>query len=237
MGDSAGADELLRVEYGRLFPVPRRFGLVVKRLVDIPLAAAALLGLGPAILLVAWLVKRGSPGGAFYVQERLGRFGRPFWMVKLRTMVADAEHQGAGLAIEAGDPRITPMGKLLRATSFDELPQLWNILRGDMSFVGPRPLPLVYLERWNERQRLRLLVPQGMGGWSQLLARNDAPWPERLELDSWYVEHWSLWLDVRIFLRTVGAVFGRRKVAAADGTVREFTGQEAADTDALPDAG
>jgi lipopolysaccharide/colanic/teichoic acid biosynthesis glycosyltransferase len=76
-----------------------------------------------------------------------------------------------------------------------------------------------------------------MGGWSQLLARNDAPWPERLELDSWYVEHWSLWLDVRIFLRTVGAVFGRRKVAAADGTVREFTGQEAADTDALPDAG
>jgi lipopolysaccharide/colanic/teichoic acid biosynthesis glycosyltransferase len=186
---------------------------------------------------VAWLVKRGSPGGAFYVQERLGRFGRPFWMVKLRTMVADAEHQGAGLAIEAGDPRITPMGKLLRATSFDELPQLWNILRGDMSFVGPRPLPLVYLERWNERQRLRLLVPQGMGGWSQLLARNDAPWPERLELDSWYVEHWSLWLDVRIFLRTVGAVFGRRKVAAADGTVREFTGQEAADTDALPDAG
>ncbi|MBM3190527.1 MAG: sugar transferase, partial [Chloroflexi bacterium] len=127
--------------------------------------------------------------------------------------------------------------KLLRATSFDELPQLWSILRGDMSFVGPRPLPLVYLERWNERQRLRLLVPQGMGGWSQLLARNDAPWPERLELDGWYVEHWSLWLDVRIFLRTVGAVFGRRKVQAADGTVREFTGQESSGSDDSPRVG
>jgi lipopolysaccharide/colanic/teichoic acid biosynthesis glycosyltransferase len=119
----------------------------------------------------------------------------------------------------------------LRATSFDELPQLWNILRGDMSFVGPRPLPLVYLDRWNERQRLRLLAPQGMGGWSQLLARNDAPWSERLELDAWYVEHWSLWLDVRIFLQTVGAVLMRRKVEAADGTVHEFTGQESADAE------
>jgi len=237
MGDSPGVEELLRAEYDRLFAPSRRLALAIKRLIDIPLAVGALLGLGPAILLVAWLVKRGSPGGAFYVQERLGRFGRPFRMVKLRTMVADAEHQGAGLAIEAGDPRITPIGKLLRATSFDELPQLWSILRGDMSFVGPRPLPLVYLERWNERQRLRLLVPQGMGGWSQLLARNDAPWPERLELDGWYVEHWSLWLDVRIFLRTVGAVFGRRKVAAADGTVREFTGQESSGSDDSPRVG
>jgi lipopolysaccharide/colanic/teichoic acid biosynthesis glycosyltransferase len=147
-------------------------------------------------------------------------------MVKLRTMVQDAEHKGAGLAIEADDPRITRIGRLLRATSLDELPQLWNVLRGDMSFVGPRPLPVTYLERWSQRQRMRLLLPQGITGWSQLVVRNDAPWPERLELDAWYVEHWSLLLDLGVFFRTMLAVVARRGIRAADGTVREFTGHE-----------
>jgi len=216
----------LREQYARMMPPTRRLGLLVKRLADVLGATVALLLFGPLILLLGWLVKRGSPGGALFVQERLGEFGRTFGMVKLRTMVQGAEYEGAGLAIEADDPRITRIGKLLRATSLDELPQLWNVLLGDMSFVGPRPLPVAYLEHWNDRQRMRLLLPQGITGWSQLTVRNDAPWPERLELDAWYVEHWSLLLDLRVFLRTILAVVARRGIQAADGTVKEFTGQE-----------
>jgi lipopolysaccharide/colanic/teichoic acid biosynthesis glycosyltransferase len=231
MDDALQAQRELREQYDRLFARGRRLGLAAKRIVDVILAAVGLLVFGPLILLLAWLVRRGSPGGAFFTQERLGRFGRPFRMVKLRTMVQGAERQGAGLAIEAGDPRITRTGRLLRATSLDELPQLWNVLRGEMSFVGPRPLPVAYLERWNDRQRSRLLVPQGITGWSQVTARNDAPWPDRLELDAWYVERWSLWLDAKVFLKTILAVLLRRGVQAADGTVQEFTGQEPNDTE------
>jgi lipopolysaccharide/colanic/teichoic acid biosynthesis glycosyltransferase len=221
----------LREQHLRMAPARRRLALLVKRAIDVLGAAVALLLFGPLILLLGWLVRRGSPGGAFFAQERLGRFGRRFRMVKLRTMVQDAEHQGAGLAIEADDPRITRIGRLLRATSLDELPQLWNVLLGDMSFVGPRPLPVVYLERWNDRQRMRLLLPQGITGWSQLIARNDAPWSERLELDAWYVEHWSPLLDLRVFCRTILAVVARRGVQAADGTVKEFSGPESGDTE------
>ncbi len=218
--------DALREEYARLVPSRRKIALAVKRLADMALALLGLVLSGPLILLLAWLVKRGSPGGAFFVQERLGQFGRPFRMVKLRTMVQGAEQKGAGLAIEADDRRITRIGKSLRATSLDELPQLWNVLRGEMSFVGPRPLPVAYLDRWTDHQRMRLLLPQGITGWSQLIARNDAPWPDRLERDTWYVENWSLWLDLRAFLGTVLAVISRRGIQAADGTVKEFTGQE-----------
>jgi len=221
----------LREQYLHAVASWRRLGLLVKRLADILGAAVTLLLFGPLILFLAWLVRRGSPGGAFFAQERLGQFGRPFRMVKLRTMVQDAEHKGAGLAIEADDPRITRIGKVLRAASLDELPQLWNVLLGDMSFVGPRPLPVVYFERWNDRQRTRLLLPQGVTGWSQLIARNDAPWPERLELDAWYVEHWSVLLDLRVFFRTILSVVARRGIQAADGTVREFTGSEPGDAE------
>jgi lipopolysaccharide/colanic/teichoic acid biosynthesis glycosyltransferase len=202
----------------------RRLALGVKRLSDVVLAAVLLLPLGPLILLLAWLVRRDSPGPAFFAQARLGRGGQPFRMVKLRTMVEGAEAQGAGLAIERDDPRITRLGRRLRATSLDELPQLWSILRGDMSFVGPRPLPLRYLDRWTERQRRRLEMPQGMTGWAQVAGRNEVAWEKRLALDVWYVEHWSLWLDVRIALATAWALLTRRGVTAEDGAVSEFTG-------------
>ena len=208
-----------------------RVALLLKRVVDIVLALVGLVLMGPLILLLVVLVKRSSPGPGFFVQERLGRSGRIFRMAKLRTMVADAETKGAGLGIETDDPRITGIGRILRNTSLDEFPQLWNVLKGDMSFVGPRPLPVSYLARWNDRQRLRLLMPQGITGWSQWIARNDAPWPERLELDAWYVEHWSLWLDVRIFVGTLMSVLLRRGVTTADGSVQEFTGGETKPTD------
>lgn len=208
----------------------RRPGIAVKRGVDVVLGVIGLLLAGPLILVLALLVWIDSRGPALFVQERLARAGKRFRMYKLRTMVQDAAAQGAGLAIEADDPRITRLGKLLRATSLDELPQLWNVLRGDMSFVGPRPLPVAYLERWSERQRKRLLMPQGITGWSQLIARNDAPWPERLELDVWYVENWSLWLDLRIFFATIWGVLARRGISASDGSVQEFMGSERSST-------
>ncbi len=184
----------------------RRLQLAIKRLADIVLAVLALLLTWPLIALLALLVRRSSPGPAFFVQERLGRFARPFKMIKLRTMVVGAEKIGPGLAVERDDPRITPIGRFLRRTSLDELPQLWNILRGDMSFVGPRPLFRHYLPQWTKRQRMRLLLPQGLTGWAQINGRNAADWQERLEMDAWYVENWSLWLDARIFLQTIWAM-------------------------------
>ncbi len=202
----------------------RRLALAIKRAADVVLAAIGLLLTGPLILLLAWLVKRDDPGPAFYVQERLGQNGKVFKMYKLRTMVVGAEKMGAGLAIERDDPRITRVGRWLRATSLDELPQLWNILRGDMSFVGPRPLPVRYLERWSPRQRLRLLMPQGITGWAQVKGRNELSWPVRLEMDVWYVENWSLLLDAKIFLLTIWAVLKREGISGADGRVQEFTG-------------
>lgn len=201
---------------------PSRLALGVKRGVDFVLAVIGLLLLWPLLLVLAVLVRLDSPGPAIFRQRRLGRFGRPFDLYKLRTMVDGAESLGAGLGIENNDSRITPLGRWLRGTSLDELPQLWNILRGDMSLVGPRPLFEVYLERWNERQKKRLLLPQGLTGWAQSQGRNDVPWEDRLEMDVWYVEHWSLWLDVKIVLATFWAVFTRRGVFAKDGQVAEF---------------
>jgi lipopolysaccharide/colanic/teichoic acid biosynthesis glycosyltransferase len=204
----------------------RRLALAIKRLVDVVCAGLGLLFTGPLILLLAWLVRRDSPGPAFFVQERLGQQGRPFRLYKLRTMTVGAEQMGAGLAISPDDPRITRFGKWLRATSLDELPQLWNILRGDMSFVGPRALPVQYFPRFSPRQRLRLLMPQGITGWAQIAGRNEVSWPRRLELDVWYVHNWSLWLDLKIALITIWMLLTRRGLTAPDGTVPEFTGEQ-----------
>ena len=202
----------------RLPPV----GLAVKRLLDIITATIGLIIVGPILLLLACLIRRESAGPAIFRQQRVGQWGRPFTLYKLRTMVQDAEKQGAGLAIAQGDARITRLGRLLRMSSFDELPQFLNVFKGDMSFVGPRPLPLAYLDRWDDRQKLRLLMPQGISGWSQVVARNDAPWPERLERDVEYARDWSLWFDFKIFFLTIAKIFARSGVATSDGTVEEF---------------
>jgi lipopolysaccharide/colanic/teichoic acid biosynthesis glycosyltransferase len=142
-----------------------------------------------------------------YRQTRVGKDGVDFELLKLRTMVVGAERQGAGWAVNRGDPRITRVGRLLRRLSIDELPQLWNVVRGEMSMIGPRPTLRYQVERYTPRQRRRLDVKPGITGWAQIHGRASLPWDERIELDVWYVENRSPWLDLVILLRTPLALF------------------------------
>jgi lipopolysaccharide/colanic/teichoic acid biosynthesis glycosyltransferase len=173
------------------------------RSLDIVVASAALLVLSPLLALAALLIKLESRGAVFYRQRRVGRGGRPFEMWKLRTMVPGAETMGAGLYVLEGDSRITRVGRRLRRFSLDELPNLVNVVRGEMAIVGPRPTVQQQVDRYTERQRRRLEVKPGITGWAQINGRATLPWPERIELDVWYVEHRSLVLDLRILARTV----------------------------------
>ena len=141
-------------------------------------------------------------------QTRVGKDGEDFELLKLRSMVVDAERQGAGFAVDRGDARITRVGRVIRRTSIDELPQLWNVVRGDMSVIGPRPTLRYQVERYTERQRRRLEVRPGLTGWAQIHGRATLPWAERIELDVWYVEHRSPRVDLKILLRTPLALFG-----------------------------
>jgi lipopolysaccharide/colanic/teichoic acid biosynthesis glycosyltransferase len=173
------------------------------RSLDIVLASAALLVLSPLLVLAALLIKLESRGAVFYRQRRVGRGGRPFEMWKLRTMVPGAETMGAGVYVLEGDSRITRVGRRLRRFSLDELPNLVNVVRGEMAIVGPRPTVQQQVDRYTERQRRRLEVKPGITGWAQVNGRATLPWPERIELDVWYVEHRSLALDLRILAKTV----------------------------------
>jgi lipopolysaccharide/colanic/teichoic acid biosynthesis glycosyltransferase len=173
-----------------------------KRALDVAVAGTALVVAAPALGLAALLIRLETHGHPIYRQRRVGLGGEPFDLYKLRTMVSGAETMGAGLAVDAGDARITRLGALLRRTSMDELPNLVNVLRGEMSVVGPRPTVQVQVDRYTERQRGRLTVRPGLTGWAQIHGRASLPWHERIELDLWYVEHASLRLDVRILART-----------------------------------
>jgi lipopolysaccharide/colanic/teichoic acid biosynthesis glycosyltransferase len=175
----------------------------IKRGLDVVLSATGLLVAGPVILAAMLAIRLESRGHPVYRQRRVGRDGAPFDLYKLRTMVHGAEHVGAGMAVNEGDPRITRVGAFLRRTSLDELPNLVNVLRGEMSLVGPRPTIPVQVEQYTERQRGRLAVRPGITGWAQVNGRASLPWAERIELDLWYVEHQSLRLDLRILARTV----------------------------------
>jgi lipopolysaccharide/colanic/teichoic acid biosynthesis glycosyltransferase len=177
-----------------------------KRLIDVAGAGLGLAVSAPVLGAAALLIRREDGGSVLFRQERVGLDGAPFQVLKLRTMVVDAERQGAGYAVDAGDPRITRIGELLRRTSVDELPQLWNVLVGEMSLVGPRPTLRYPDERYDERQRRRLAVKPGLTGWAQIHGRASLPWEERIELDLWYVEHRSLRLDLAIMARTVGVL-------------------------------
>ena len=168
------------------------------------LVASLVLALGaPLLALAAILIKLESRGPVFYRQRRVGRDGTPFDLWKLRTMVPGAESMGAGIYVVEGDPRITRTGRLLRRFSLDELPNLINVLRGEMAIVGPRPTVQEQVDRYTDRQRRRLEVKPGITGWAQVNGRTSLPWPERIELDVWYVEHRSLRLDLRILARTI----------------------------------
>jgi lipopolysaccharide/colanic/teichoic acid biosynthesis glycosyltransferase len=174
----------------------------VSRALDIVLAAVLLVVTAPLMALVALAIRLESRGPVFYRQRRVGRHGRPFQLWKLRTMVPGAEAMGAGIYVLEGDPRITRVGRMLRRFSFDELPNLLNVLQGDMAMVGPRPTVQEQVDRYTERQRRRLEVKPGITGWAQINGRTSLPWPERIELDVWYVEHRSVRLDLRILART-----------------------------------
>ena len=179
-----------------------------RRALDVLGAALILVLTAPLLALAALAVRLESPGHPIYRQRRVGRDGHAFEVYKLRTMVAGAEHLGAGLALDEDDPRITRVGTILRRASIDELPNLVNVLRGEMSIVGPRPTVQVQVEQYTERQRGRLAVRPGLTGWAQVNGRAKLPWDERIELDLWYIEHRSLRLDLRILLRTAAIVFG-----------------------------
>jgi lipopolysaccharide/colanic/teichoic acid biosynthesis glycosyltransferase len=174
----------------------------VSRALDIVLAAVLLVVTAPLLALAALAIRLESRGAVFYRQRRVGRHGRPFQLWKLRTMVPGAESLGAGIYVVEGDPRITRVGRMLRRFSLDELPNLVNVLQGDMAVVGPRPTVQEQVDRYTERQRRRLEVKPGITGWAQINGRTSLPWPERIELDVWYVEHRSLRLDLRILART-----------------------------------
>ncbi|HHY66180.1 MAG TPA: sugar transferase [Alicyclobacillus sp.] len=179
---------------------------MLKRLFDIVVSSFALVILSPLLLGIAVAIRIDSPGPALFRQVRAGKDGVPFVIFKYRTMVTGAESLGDGVYTGQSDPRITRVGALLRRYSLDELPQLINILRGDMSIVGPRPTLMEQVERYTADQRERLRVRPGITGWAQINGRNEITWDERIELDRWYVHNWSFWLDLKILFRTIGVV-------------------------------
>ena len=179
----------------------------MNRAVDVALAGTALVVAAPVLGAAALAVKLEDGGPVLYRQTRVGRDGVDFELLKLRTMVENAERLGAGYAVSEGDPRITRAGRILRKLSLDELPQLWNVIRGEMSVIGPRPTLRYQVERYDERQRRRLEVKPGITGWAQIHGRATLPWAERIELDLWYVDNRSARLDLKILLRTPLALF------------------------------
>jgi lipopolysaccharide/colanic/teichoic acid biosynthesis glycosyltransferase len=180
----------------------------VNRALDVAGASVALALASPALAVAALAIKLEDRGPVLYRQRRVGKDGGEFELLKLRTMVPDAEMHGAGFAVNRGDPRITRMGRLLRRLSLDELPQLWNVVRGEMSLIGPRPTLQYQVDQYTPRQRRRLEVKPGITGWAQIHGRASLPWEERIELDVWYVENRSPRVDLKILLRTPLALFG-----------------------------
>jgi lipopolysaccharide/colanic/teichoic acid biosynthesis glycosyltransferase len=183
---------------------------MIKRGLDLVIALAGSIVSAPVIAVLALAIRLESPGHPIYLQTRIGKDGEPFSIYKLRTMVRGAEFTGAGLAIQEGDDRITRVGSFLRRYSLDELPNLWNVLRGEMSIVGPRPTVPVQVQHYTDRQRGRLAVKPGITGWAQVNGRAALPWSQRIELDLHYVEHGSLALDLKILASTVRMVLSGR---------------------------
>jgi lipopolysaccharide/colanic/teichoic acid biosynthesis glycosyltransferase len=200
--------------YVRRIPSPP----VLTRLFDMVIAALALAIAAPILAIAALAIRLESRGPVIYRQRRVGRDGVPFEMLKLRTMVHGAEHVGAGLAVNEGDSRITRVGAILRRFSLDELPNLVNVLRGEMSIVGPRPTVQVQVDQYTDRQRRRLEVKPGITGWAQVNGRASLPWDARIELDVWYVDHRSHKLDAQILARTI------KMLVTGDGLYKGETG-------------
>lgn len=198
----------------------------MKRAIDIAAGVALLVVTLPVTLISAVLIKLTSPGPVFYRQVRVGRAGRPFRVFKFRSMVVGAEKMGLGLAVAKDDDRITPVGRILRRLSIDELPQLLNILKGEMSLVGPRPTVPSQVEKYTGHERRRLETRPGITGWAQVKGRNALSWEERIDLDIWYIDHWSLWLDLKILLLTVPALGASEdKLYGEGGVTSDYQGR------------
>ena len=196
----------------------------MKRLFDIVVSACALLMLALPMLVVIWMVRRKLGSPVFFTQVRPGMHGKPFKMVKFRSMISERSTDGELLPDAV---RLTPFGRFLRATSLDELPELWNVLKGDMSLVGPRPLLMEYLPLYSPEQARRHAVRPGVTGWAQVNGRNAISWEEKFALDTWYVDHQSLLLDIRILWLTVKKVLVREGISAAgEATMGKFTGSK-----------
>ena len=194
----------------------------MKRLFDVAVALGGLLALAPLLFVLALLVRLRLGGPVWFRQQRPGLGGRPFELIKFRTMT---DRRDAAGALLPDAERMTPFGAWLRSTSLDELPELWNVLRGDMSLVGPRPLLMRYLDRYTPEQARRHEVRPGLTGWAQVNGRNALTWEQKFELDVWYVDHRSFGLDLKILLRTVGSVLNRSGIAASgEATMAEFMG-------------
>ncbi|MDQ7824486.1 MAG: sugar transferase [Candidatus Eremiobacteraeota bacterium] len=199
----------------------------LKRALDLFLVFIGLLLTAPVMAAAALIIKLESKGPLFFLQERIGKDGKPFTIFKFRTMVDGAEHIGAGLDLVKGDPRITKSGHFLRRWCIDELPQLFNVLRGEMSCVGPRPTLRYQVEQYTGHERRRLEVKPGMTGLATVKGRNALSWPERIEWDIWYVDHYSFWLDIKLILATF-SLLAKSDVVYAD-SVEAFrirTGEE-----------
>jgi lipopolysaccharide/colanic/teichoic acid biosynthesis glycosyltransferase len=179
----------------------------MNRAADVALAGLGLVLTSPLLAGAALAIKLDDGGPVLFRQTRVGKDGKDFGLLKLRSMTMGAEHTGAGYAVDRGDARITRVGRFLRRTSIDELPQLWNVLRGEMSVIGPRPTLRYQVDRYGERQRRRLEVRPGITGWAQVNGRATLAWADRIELDVWYVEHRSALVDLKILLRTPLALF------------------------------
>ncbi len=206
---------------------------MIKRILDFSMALFALIVLSPLLAVLALFIalKIGRP--ILFIQERAGRFGTPFKMYKFRTMTNATDRSGVLLA---DADRLTPVGNFLRAASLDELPELWNILRGEMSFVGPRPLLLRYLPRYNSEQQRRHLVRPGLTGYAQVNGRNSLAWEEKFALDTWYVDNQSFFVDLKILLLTAYKIFDRGDVNGVGcATAEEFMGSTAASDPPSPD--
>ena len=199
---------------------------IIKEIYDKILSIAALIILSPLFIIISVLIKLDSRGPVFFIQERAGLKGKLFNSFKFRTMMHKAAERGLGLNIKDGDERITRVGRFLRAWSLDELPQLINVLKGDMSIVGPRPTLQYQVELYNDFQRKRLLVKPGITGWAQVNGRNAISWEQRIKLDVWYVENWSLWLDFKIILKTIKVVVKKEGLYGARGINDDFMPQK-----------
>jgi lipopolysaccharide/colanic/teichoic acid biosynthesis glycosyltransferase len=196
--------------------------LILKRIIDLVVSGIALIVLLPIFVIIGIFIKIDSRGPVFFVQKRAGKDGKIFKAYKLRTMVNNAVEMGLGYEIAKDDSRITRVGKHLR-WGIDELPQLLNVFRGEMSMVGPRPTLPHQIEKYSEREKRRLEIKPGITGWALINGRNKLTWPERIKLDIWYIDHWSIWLDLKILFKTIWVViFTREGVYGKDGVTRDY---------------